>query len=98
MRWNRNLPILERLRATWVETIYHEQTSGFLGQDESVEHREVNANVDGPEAASLIERLHQYLAHSVGCSANDLDYLDATPCTCGLRKLYNPKGLVSHDQ
>ena len=39
-----------------------------------------------------IESLQQYLTHHEGCSANDLDYLDHTPCTCGLRLIYNPKG------
>lgn len=41
---------------------------------------------------SDVERLSRYLTHDVGCKANDLDYLDHTPCTCGLRALYNPKG------
>lgn len=40
----------------------------------------------------VVQRLARYLTHDVGCSANDLDHLDHTPCTCGLRALYNPKG------
>lgn len=54
-----------------------------------------HAPVPPSEADQLrakIERLKLYLAHHDGCSANDLDYLDHTPCTCGLRLIYNPKG------
>lgn len=39
-----------------------------------------------------IEALTLYVQHNTGCMANDLDYLDHSPCTCGLRTLYNPKG------
>lgn len=39
-----------------------------------------------------IEGMSRYVAHDPGCDANDLDYLDQTPCTCGLRRFYNPKG------
>lgn len=92
MRWDRKLPLLDRLRATWVETIHHEQGVGFLAQDEFTEHREVATNQDGSEAANFIEAMQRYLAHDAGCGANDLDYLDHTPCTCGLRRIYNPKG------
>ena len=38
-----------------------------------------------------IDKIARWLQHDVGCSANDLDYLDKTPCTCGLREIYNPK-------
>ena len=93
MRWERKLPLLDRLRATWIETIHHEQTSGFLGSDAFVENREVSANQDGKEAARFIEALLRYVAHDNGCAANDLDYLDKSPCTCGLREFYNPKGV-----
>lgn len=41
-----------------------------------------------------IDLLARYLQHDVGCHANDFDYLDHTPCTCGLRALYNPKGAI----
>lgn len=41
---------------------------------------------------NLIETLSRWLQHDVGCMANDLDYLDNSPCTCGLREHYNPKG------
>lgn len=40
-----------------------------------------------------IEGLVRYVQHDVGCNANDLDYLDKSPCTCGLRKFYSPKGV-----
>lgn len=40
-----------------------------------------------------IEGMALYVAHDAGCGANDLDYLDKTPCTCGLRRYYNPRGL-----
>lgn len=30
--------------------------------------------------------------HAVGCAANDLDPLDHSPCTCGLRAAVNPWG------
>lgn len=39
-----------------------------------------------------VERLCLYVHHDTGCRANDFDYLDKTPCTCGLRAVYNPKG------
>lgn len=47
------------------------------------------------EAESLqaqIECMARYVQHDAGCAANDLDYLDKSPCTCGLRRFYNPKG------
>lgn len=43
-----------------------------------------------------IEGISRYVAHDDGCAANDLDYLDKSPCTCGLRVFYNPKGFA-HD-
>jgi len=99
MRWSQKLPLLDRLRATWIETVHHEQTVGFLGRDEFTTSSEVHANTDGPEAANLIEALQSrieglllYVQHDTGCDANDLDYLDKTPCTCGLRTVANPKG------
>lgn len=30
--------------------------------------------------------------HSVSCKANDLDPMDHTVCTCGLRQKFNPWG------
>jgi len=54
---------------------------------------------DTPAVASEIEQLRLriegmalYVQHDDGCTANDLDYLDKSPCTCGLRMYYNPKG------
>ena len=88
--WSNKLPLLRRLRAVWVETIYHEQTVGFLAQDECIEHRQVQANTDGIEAAKVIEGLQQFVSHEHGCAANDLDPLDDAPCTCGLRSFFNP--------
>jgi len=43
-----------------------------------------------------IEGMARYVAHDAGCAANDLDYLDKTPCTCRLRAFYNPKA-QAHD-
>lgn len=40
----------------------------------------------------LPDAVTRYLQHDNGCEANDLDYLDYSPCTCGLRVHYNPKG------
>ena len=40
-----------------------------------------------------IEGMALYVTHDSGCEANDLDYLDKSPCTCGLRRYHNPKGL-----
>lgn len=37
------------------------------------------------EVARLREALVRYGVHDDGCNANDLDYLDDTPCTCGFR-------------
>jgi hypothetical protein len=42
-----------------------------------------------------IEALSRYLSHDDGCPANDMDPLDHSSCTCGLRKLYNPWGRAS---
>ena len=42
-----------------------------------------------------IEGMACYVQHDAGCEANDLDYLDKSLCTCGLRSFYNPKGLQS---
>ena len=42
-----------------------------------------------------IEGLLVFVQHASGCEANDFDYLDKTPCACGLRKLYNPKGCAT---
>lgn len=44
-----------------------------------------------------VEGMARYVAHDAGCAANDLDYLDKSPCTCGLRAFYNPKG-QAHDR
>lgn len=44
-----------------------------------------------------IEGMALYVQHQGACEANDFDYLDKTPCICGLRTLYNPKR-QSHDQ
>lgn len=41
---------------------------------------------------SQIEGMALYVQHGTACDANDFDYLDKTPCTCGLRAFYNPKG------
>jgi hypothetical protein len=92
MEWDSSLSLKERLRATWVETIHHEQQVGFLARDAFTEYREVSVNPDGDEAAKVIEGLERYVQHDVGCSANDLDPLDHSPCTCGLRSFYNPFG------
>ena len=69
--------------------------------DEEIERDEHVAPraVAQPNPPSEIERLKwqvegmaRYVQHDAGCEANDLDYLDKTPCTCGLRGFYNPKG------
>lgn len=95
-RWDRKALLLVRLRSTWIEETYHEQTVGFLGSDAFTSRSEVSTNPDGEEAAKLIENLFCYVQHETGCDANDLDYLDKSPCTCGLRDYYNPKG-QSHE-
>lgn len=43
-----------------------------------------------------IEGMMRYVQHHPSCRANDFDYLDKTPCTCGLRSFCNPKG-QAHD-
>ena len=45
-----------------------------------------------------IEGMACYVQHDAGCEANDLDYLDKAPCTCGLRRFYNPKGHADPEQ
>jgi hypothetical protein len=92
MRWQQNLPLADRLRATEEQIIVHEATTVFIGQPATSERYEIAVNRDGPEAATLIEALLAFVEHSPGCRANDLDPLDHTPCTCGLRRLYNPWG------
>jgi hypothetical protein len=80
------------LRRSRSETYYHPATGGFIPQEEEYGTREVGPSTQETVAANLMERLTRYLCHDIGCSANDLDHLDDAPCTCGLRKLYNPKG------
>lgn len=84
---------IKDLRKTRIETIYHPQTVGFLGHDEEIERREVGPSEAEKEAIRLLEGITRYLCHDIGCVANDLDYLDDSPCTCGLRRFYNPKGV-----
>ena len=43
-----------------------------------------------PLRKPTIQDVERWLQHDVGCSANDLDPMDHTPCTCGLRAFYNP--------
>lgn len=83
---------VKELRKSRIETIYHPQEVGFLAQDEMVERREVGPSQPERDAATILEALTRYLCHDVGCLANDLDHLDDSPCTCGLRRFYNPKG------
>ena len=85
--------VIKALSKTRVETIYHPQSVGFLAHDEEIEHREIGPDRDELEAIRLLEGMTRYVCHDVGCAANDLDYLDHTPCTCGLRKFHNPKGV-----
>ena len=42
-----------------------------------------------------IDKIARWLQHDVECFANDLDYLDKTPCTCGLHEFYSPKNRKS---
>lgn len=42
-----------------------------------------------------IDKITRWLQHDVECFANDLDYLDKTPCTCGLHEFYSPKNRKS---
>lgn len=44
------------------------------------------------EAAPKIERLMLYVSHWASCRASELDPLDDTPCTCGLRAVLSPGG------
>lgn len=88
---------IKELRQNRVDTVYHPQEVGFLGRDEMIEHRQVGPSPAERNAADILEGLTQYLCHHAGCSANDLDYLDDSPCTCGLRRYYNPKGTVHDD-
>lgn len=61
--------------------------------------QEIGCPTASPAVPSEIERLRMriegmalYVRHDDGCPANDLDYLDRSPCTCGLRRYHNPKG------
>lgn len=79
--------MLGKLRDTGVSTVVVEDTIGFLGK-EGYSYRERGPiNPDGDDAAWLIERLLLYVEHDRSCAANDLDPLDDTPCTCGLRPI-----------
>lgn len=84
---------INELRKSRIETIYHPQEVGFLGQDEMVERRKVGPSQPERDAANILEALTRYLCHDPGCAANDFDHLDDSPCTCGLRRYYNPKGV-----
>jgi len=77
---------------------YHPATNGFIPQDEEFGVEERGPTYTDRLAASLLENLTRYLSHSGGCAANDLDYLDDTPCTCGLRNFYNPKATAAKEQ
>ena len=46
----------------------------------------------GSNAEAKLEMLLCYVHHDVGCEANDLDPMDHSPCTCGLRAIHNPWG------
>jgi hypothetical protein len=69
--------------------------------DEEIERRD-RAPVTSPTKLSQqaeierlktqIEGLVRYVQHETGCHANEFDYLDKSPCTCGLHKFYSPKG------
>ena len=83
---------IEGLLRKRTESYYHPATGGFIPQDEEYGTRTVGPSAAEETAARLLENLARYLCHDVGCPANDFDYLDDTPCSCGLRKLYNPKG------
>lgn len=66
--------------------------------DEALDYEEPSASASTPEVPEIdrlkaqIEGMALYVQHDTGCEANDLDYLDNSPCTCGLRSFYSPKG------
>lgn len=95
--------IVDKLRREGTETRHVEATVGFLGKEGHSYTERGPVNPDGDDAAWMIERLLLYVAHDVGCAGNDLDPLDDTPCTCGLRNLLqghiertpHPKGQIN---
>lgn len=65
--------------------------------DDGYDHdfKPVAVVVSGPAPSSdafKLEHLMRYVQHDAGCIANDLDPLDRSPCTCGLRQIHNPWG------
>lgn len=58
--------------------------------DEIEAERQAVAPQTSLHTGYTIQDLERYLYHDIGCYANDLDSLDHTACTCGLRKYYNP--------
>lgn len=103
----RSLDVLTGFFREGVGATEHQETYGFMwraGVRTAEEARTWLMEKDGTSlgwglqdslsaASRVISVLSPYLCHGVGCSANDLDQLDHSPCTCGLRKFYNPKGL-----
>lgn len=83
--------MIDRLRAEGVSTRHVEDTVGFLGREGFSYTERGPINQDGPDAAWLIERLMLYVSHDLGCSASEMDPLDDTPCTCGLRNILRGK-------
>lgn len=53
-------------------------------------HRAAITKAPAMTDAQRIEGMSRYVSHERGCEANDLDPLDHTPCTCGLRAFFNP--------
>lgn len=83
--------LMEYLREEGTSTHHVAQGVGFLAHDEYTYTHRGSINPQGPDAAWLIERLLLFVAHDTGCSANELDPLDDTPCRCGLRDLLQGK-------
>lgn len=81
------------LRRNRTEDYYYPADNGFIPQEEERGSRECGPTAEEMFASNVLEGLTRYLSHDIGCVANDLDYLDDAPCTCGLRKFYNPKGV-----
>lgn len=85
--------LCESLRASVEVTDYYPASHGFLESGESETITSITSvNPNGAEAANLIEwitkqneALRLYCQHDAGCGANDLDPLDRTECSCGLR-------------
>jgi len=83
--------LILKLREVGVSKVSVDDTIGFLGKEGYSYTDRGPINRDGDSAAWMIENLLRYVSHDVSCYGNELDPLDDTECTCGLRAILRGK-------